>query len=106
MLHEIGFAKKPAVLLHEFVDRVCDLPFVKRVPALFADQAQRFRQGRILEDVALCGGAAFAIKCVGLQKCAGKPLVNARTEGPVVRDQFCDGKTFLGVTNRRGKVVA
>ena len=37
MLFEIGFAQKAAIGLHETVDLVRDLTFVKGVPAFLAD---------------------------------------------------------------------
>ena len=68
VLLEIGFAQIAAVRLHERVDLVRDLAFVKSVAAFFADQAQRLRQRRILEDVAFRRRAAFAVERVGFEK--------------------------------------
>ena len=74
---EIGFAQITAVRLHEGVDLVRDLAFVESVTALFADQAQRVRQRRILEDVAFGRGAPFAVERVGFEKSAGQALCRA-----------------------------
>ena len=106
MFFEIRFAQVAAVRLHEGVDLVRDLALVKSVAAFLADQAQRSCEIGILEDVAFGRCAAFAIERVGLEKSAGQILVKLRTEMPVKGDQFADRKTFLGITNRAGKIVA
>src|SRR5882757_7712876 len=106
MLLEIGFAKEPAIGTHKRVDLVCDLAFVESVAAFLANQSQRSRQIRVLEDVAFTGSASFAIKRVGRDKRSGQSLVEARTERPVIGDQISDRKTFLGIANRRAEIVA
>ena len=73
---------------------------------MFADQAQRVRQRRILEDVAFGRGAPFAIERVGFEKSAGQPFVEARAECPVIRDQLGNRKTFLGIMDRRREIVS
>ena len=78
MLFEIGFAQKTAVRLHERVDLVRDLAFVKSVPAFFADQAQRLRQRRILENVAFRRRAPFAVERVSFEKGARQILCKVR----------------------------
>ena len=106
MLFEVAFAQKSTVLAHELVDFVRDLAFVKSVLTFLADQSQRLRERQILENVAFRRGATFAIKGVRFQKCAGQTLVETRPKRPIVSDQFCDRKTFLGITNCRGDIVA
>ena len=59
MLLEIGFPQKAAIRPHESVDLVCDLTLVKSVATFFANQSQGFRQGRILENIALGGVRPF-----------------------------------------------
>ena len=71
MLLEIDFAQKTAILLHELVDLVRDLAFIKSVAPFLADQSQRFRQRRIFEDVALRRRPAFAVERVSFEKRAG-----------------------------------
>src|SRR5947209_4024005 len=105
MLLKIGLAKKPAVLLHEFVDLVCDLALVKSVAPFFADESQGARQRGIFEDVAFAGRAAFAVESVGLKKSAGQTLVELGTEMPVERDQLGNRKAFFRVMDRRRQIV-
>src|SRR6266508_434346 len=106
MLLEIGFPQEPAIGTHKRVDLVSDLAFVESVAPFLANQSQRSRQIWVLEDVALAGRASFAIKCVSFDKCSGQSFVEARTKRPVIRDQIGDRKTFLGIANRRGEIVA
>ena len=82
VLFEIGLAQIPAVRLHERVDLVRDLAFVESVAAFLADQAQRVRQRRILEDVAFRRGAAFAVERVSFEKGAGQTLVECADRNP------------------------
>ena len=105
VLFEIGFGQKAAIGTHKSLDLIGDLTFVETVAAFFANQPQRFRKRRILKNVALCRRPAFAIEGVGFQKCSGQIFVEARTKGPVIRNQVADGKTFLGVTNGRREIV-
>src|SRR5437762_877235 len=106
MLLEIGFAQEPAVGMHERVDLVSDLAFVESVAPFLANQSQRSRQIRILEDVPFTRGASFAIKRIGFEKRSGQSFVETRTERPVIRDQVGDWKTFFRIANRRGEIVA
>src|SRR5215467_1652118 len=106
MFLEIDFPQESAIGLHKSVDFVSDLAFVKSVAPFLADQSQRSRQIRILEDVAFTGSASFAIKRIGLEKCSRRSFIEARTERPVVRDQIGHRKTFLSIANRWGEVVA
>src|SRR5258707_6514389 len=106
MLLEFVFAKEPAIGTHKRVDLVCDLAFVESVAPFLANRSQRSRQIRVLEDVAFTGRAFFAIKRVSRDKRSGQSFVEARTERPVIRDQIGDWKTFLGIANRRGAIVA
>src|ERR1700758_2275848 len=106
MLLEIGFPQEPAIGTHKRVDFVSYLACVEGVPSFLADQSQRSRQIRVLEDVAFTGRASFAIKRVGRDKRSGQSFVEARTERPVIRDQIGDRETFLGMANRRGEIVA
>jgi hypothetical protein len=106
MLLEIGFAQEPAIGTHKRVDFVSDLAFVESVAPFLANQSQRSRQIWVLEDVAFTGRAFFAIKRVGCDKRSGLSLVEAWTKRPVIRDQIGDWKTFLGIANRRGEIVA
>ena len=75
MLLEIGFPQKAAIRPHELVDLVRDLALVKSVATFFANQSQAFSRGRILENIALRRGAAFAVERVSLEKSAGQSLV-------------------------------
>ena len=79
---EIGFAQISAVRLHEGVDLVRDLAFVESVASFFADQAQRVRQRRILEDIALRRRAPFAVERVGFEKRAGQTLYKCADRNP------------------------
>src|SRR4029453_6344142 len=88
------------------VDLVSDLAFVETVPPFLANQSQRSRQIRVLEDVTFTGSASFAIKRVGHDERSWQSLVEARTKRPVIRDQIGDRKTFLGIANRRCEIVA
>ena len=65
MLLEIGFPQESAIGMHKRVDLVSDLAFVESVAPFLANQSQRSRQIRVLEDVAFTGRASFAIKRVG-----------------------------------------
>ena len=102
---EIGFAQETAVLLHEDIDLVRDLAFVKNVAPFLADQSQRFCQRWVLENVAFRRRLPFAVERVGFEECAWKSFIEPRTECPIVRDQLSDWKTFFGITNRRGEIV-
>ena len=82
MLLEIGFSQKAAIRLHESVDLVGDLAFVKSVATFFTDQSQRFREVRIFENIALGRSAAFAVERVSFEKRAGQSFVKPRTETP------------------------
>src|SRR5438067_10788777 len=106
MLLKIGFPQEPAIGTHKRVDLVSDLAFVESVAPFLANQSQRSRQIWVLEDVAFTGSASFAIKRVGRGKRSGQSLVEARTKRTVIRDQIGDRKTFLGIANRRGEIVA
>ena len=130
MLLEIGFPQETTVSTHKRVDFVGDLTFVETIAPSLADQSQRSRQRWIFENVAFCRCAArgtwsrhaLAPLCVGrfigpgvgplprqrvrFQKCAGQSFIQAWTECPVVRNQIGDWKTFLGITNRRGEIIA
>ena len=88
------------------VDLVGDLAFVKSVATFFANQAERFCQRWILEDIAFRRCAAFAIQRVGFEKAAGETFVETRTERPIIGDEFGDRKTFLGITNGRREIIA
>src|SRR5437588_9271564 len=105
MLFEINFSQETAIGLHERVDLVRDLAFVKSVPTFFADQPQRLRERGIFENIALRRSAAFPIERVSFEKRAGDSFIQARAKRPVIRDQFRDWKTSLGISNRRRKVV-
>src|SRR4029450_2628980 len=105
MLLEVGFPQEPAIGTHKRVDLVSDLATVESIAAFLANQSQRSRQIGVLEDVAFCRRASFAVERVRFQKRAGQSFVKTRTERPVVRSQFCDWKTFLGVANRRGEII-
>src|SRR5215831_1231254 len=106
MLVEIDFPQEPAIGAHKCIDLVRDLAFVESVPTFLADQSQCSRQIRVLEDVAFTGSASFAIKRVGFEKRSGQSFVETRTERPVIRDQIGDGKTLLGIADRRSEIVA
>src|SRR5438046_103232 len=75
MFLKIGFAQKAAIGLHEIIDLVRDLASVKSVPAFLADYSQCFRKRWILEDVAFCGCAAFAVERVRFQKRARQTFI-------------------------------
>src|SRR5436189_5453747 len=105
MFLEVGFAQKSAIFAHELVHLVRNLAFIKSVPPFFANQSQRFRQRRILENVALRRSTPFAVQSVGLQKRAWQPCVTLRTELPVKRNQLRNRKSLLGITNRGTKMV-
>ena len=59
-----------------------------------------------MKDIAFGRGAPFAVKCVGFEKRPGQTFVDARTETPVIGDQFADGKTFLRIMDRRREIVS
>ena len=105
MLFEINFSQETAIGLHERVDLVRDLAFVKSVPTFFADQAQRLCERGIFENITLRRSAALPIERVSFEKRAGDSFIQARAKRPVIRDQFRDWKTSLGISNRRRKVV-
>ena len=86
MLLKVGFAQKSAILAHELVDLVRNLALVKRVATFLAAQSQGFCQRRVFENVAFRRRAAFAIKRVRFQKCAGQTFVETRPKRPIVSD--------------------
>src|SRR4029453_4135408 len=102
----IGFPQESAIGAHKRVDLVSDLAFVESVAPFLANQSQCSRQIRVLEDVTFTGRASFAIKRVSLEKPSRESFVKAGAERPVIRDQIGDWKTFLGIANRRGEIVA
>src|SRR5262249_41329673 len=101
-----SFSQKTAVGAHERVDLVSDFSLVTSLATSLTDQPQSLRQVRIFENVALRRSAALAVESVGFEKPAGQSFVKPGTKRPVIRDQVCNWKTFLGVANRRGEVVA
>ena len=106
MFLEIHFAQETAVLLHEVVDLVRDLAFVKNIATFLTDQSQRSRQRWIFENFAFGRRPAFTVEHVSFEERAGKSFIESRTERPVIRDEFRDWKTFLSITNRRREIVA
>src|SRR6266404_543370 len=106
MLLEINFPQKTAIGPHERVDPVRDFSFVKSVAPFFADQLQSFRERRIFENVALRRSAALAVERVSFEKRAGQSFIQARPKRPIVRNQFRDWKTLLGISNRGREIVA
>src|SRR5215467_286870 len=106
MLLEIAFPQEPAIGTHKRVDFVSDLACVEGVAPFLANQSQGSCQVWVLEYVAFIGRASFAIKRVGFDERSGQSFVEARTERPVIRNQISDWKTFLGIANCRGKIVA
>ena len=75
MFLEIGFPQKASIRPHELVDLVCDLTFIKSVATFFSDQPQRFREGGILQNVALSRCSPFSVECVRLKKGAWQSFV-------------------------------
>src|SRR5206468_10161154 len=106
MLLEIDFPKEAAIGTHKGVDFVRDLALVEGIAPLLANQSQCSCQGRIFKNVAFCRRTAFAIEGVRFQECAGQSLIEAWTEGPIVRNQIGDWKAFLGIAYRRDEIVA
>ena len=106
MLFKINFAQVTAIRLHEGINLVRDLTFIKSVATFLADQTQRLRQRGILEDVAFSRCAPFAIERVSFEKSARKSFIYARTERPVIRDEIGYGKAFLGIMNRWREIIA
>src|SRR6266700_4946903 len=100
MLVEIDFPQETVIGPHERVDLVRDLAFVKSVAPFFADQPQSFRERRIFENVALRRSAALPVERVSFEKRAGQSFIQARPKRPVIRNQFRDWKTLLGISNR------
>src|SRR5205814_6530817 len=106
MLLEIDFPKEAAIGTHKGVDFVRDLTLVETIAPLLADQSQRSCQGRIFKNVAFCRRTPFAIEGVRFEKCAGQSFIQAWTKRPIVCNQIGDWKTFLGIANRGGDIVA
>ena len=71
VLFKVGLAQKAAIRLHEIVDLVSDLAFVKTVAPFLADQSQRFRQRRIFENVAFGRRVALAIERISFKEGTG-----------------------------------
>src|SRR5215467_13758097 len=119
MFLEIDFPQESAIGLHKSVDFVSDLAFVKSVAPFLANQSQRSRQIRILEDVAFTGSATVSIwrrralapirrlagpranrlhwQRISPEKRSGQSFIKPRTERPVIRNQIGHRKTFLGI---------
>jgi hypothetical protein len=75
MFLEIGFPQKAASRPHELVDLVCDLTFIKSGATFFSDQPQGFREGGILENIALRRCSPFSVERVRLEKSAWRSFV-------------------------------
>src|SRR4029077_910909 len=105
MLLEVGFSQKAAISPHEIVDLVRDFSFVKNVATFFTDQPQSFSEPWIFENIALGRSAAFAVGRVSFEKRAGQSFIQTRSERPVIGNQFCDRKTFFGISNGGRKVI-
>src|SRR5262249_57096499 len=106
MLFEIGFPQEPTIGTHKRVDPVSDLAFIESVPPFLANQSERSRQIRVLEDVAFTGSASLLIKRVGLEKRSGQSFVEAGAEQPGKNDQNRDWENILVVAKRPGRTPA
>src|SRR5438046_2435659 len=104
MLFEVDLSQIATVCLHESVDFVRDLAFVKSVSALLSDQSQTVRERWIFENVTLRRCAAFAVEGVNFEESAGKIFMERNAAIPVESDQLRDRKSLFRIMNRAGEI--
>src|SRR6056297_4200246 len=95
MTFKILISQIAIVFSHPFVNFLCNLTPVKRIPSIFCKEAKGIAKIRVAEDLAFLRTFTVNGKC--LFKRSGLPTQKRGASPPRSRDRFTDRESVFGI---------